>query len=175
MTPAHLLHGRRITCLPHQEIEIDELTDPTYGEASQFRKKARLQATVLSDFKKRWCHEYLTSLREYHKASGENHQAIKKGDVVIVHNDTARATWKLAVIEDLIVVGPTAFWPPRGCRSGLTRTCLGVYLHYVLDYCTHACMWLRPIVVLTACACSVLNPSQPRPSLVEPRDWCIPF
>ena len=92
LIPAHLLHGCRITCLPHQEVEIDELTDPTYGEASQFCKRARLQATVLSDFKKRWRHEYLTSLREYHKASGENHQAVKKGDVVIVHNDTARAT-----------------------------------------------------------------------------------
>jgi len=58
---------------------------------------------VLSDFKKRWCHEYLTSLRKYHNAVGENHQGFKKGDVVIVHNDTARATWKMAVIEDLIV------------------------------------------------------------------------
>ena len=30
LTPAHLLHGRRITCLPHQQIDIDELTDPNY-------------------------------------------------------------------------------------------------------------------------------------------------
>jgi len=42
LTPAHFLHGRRITCFPHQEVEIDELTDPTYGEGSQFRKRARL-------------------------------------------------------------------------------------------------------------------------------------
>jgi len=99
------LHGRRITCLPHQDVDIDELTDPTYGETSQLRKRARIHATILSDFKKRWCHEYLTSLREYHKASGVNKQAVKKGDVVIVHNDTARATWKMAVIDDLIVGG----------------------------------------------------------------------
>ena len=59
-TPSHLLHGRRITCLPHQDTDIDELVDPTYREASQIHKRARLQAAILGDFKKRWCHQYLT-------------------------------------------------------------------------------------------------------------------
>jgi len=68
----------------------------------QLCKRARIQATVLSDFKKRWCHEYLTSLQEYHKTSGDNQQAVKNGDVII-HNDTARTTWKMVVIDDLIV------------------------------------------------------------------------
>ena len=103
LTPAHLLHGHRITCLPHQVVDIDDLRDPDYGEANQLRKRARLQAAVLRDFKKRWCHEYLTSLREYHKKSGDNQQTVKKGDVVIVHDDTPRASWKMAVIDDLIV------------------------------------------------------------------------
>ena len=83
--------------------DIDELVDPTYREASQIRKRARLQAAILGGFKKRWCHEYLTSLREYHKASGNNQRRVKKGDVVIVHDDTPRATWKMAVVEDLTV------------------------------------------------------------------------
>ena len=103
LTPANLLHGRRITCLPHQDIDIDELQDPTYSEASQLRKKARLQTAVLTDFKKRWRHEYLTSLREHHKASGENQQTVRKGDVVIVHDDNPRATWKMAVVDELLV------------------------------------------------------------------------
>ena len=105
LTPAHLLHGRRITCLPHQAVELNELTDPSYGEAAQVRKRAKLQAAVLNDFQKRWCHEYLTSLRDYHKASGNNQQSVKKGDVVVVHNDIPRTTWKMAVIEDLIMGG----------------------------------------------------------------------
>jgi len=50
-TPAHLLHGRRITCLSHQDVDIDELTDPTYGEPSQLCKRARIQATVFSDLR----------------------------------------------------------------------------------------------------------------------------
>ena len=103
LTPSHLVHGRRITCLPHQDTDIDELVDPTYREASHIRMRARVQAVILGDFKKRWCHEYLTSLREYHKASGNNQRCVKKDDVVIVHDDTPRATWKMAVVEDLIV------------------------------------------------------------------------
>ena len=103
LTPSHLLHGRRITCLPYQTVELDELTDPSFGDASRTRKRAVVQAVILRDFQTRWRHEYLTSLREYHKASGKNIQSVKKGDVVIVHEDTPRMTWRLAVIKDLII------------------------------------------------------------------------
>jgi len=48
------------------------------------------------------------SISQEYKASGENQQAVKKGDVVIVHNDIARATSKMAVIDDLIVGGRAA-------------------------------------------------------------------
>ena len=105
LTPAHLLHGRRITCLPHETVEFDELTDPNYREASQVRKRAKVQAAVLRDFQRRWRNEYLTSLRDYHKTSGNNNQYVKKGDVVVVHDDVPRTTWRMAVVEDLIVGG----------------------------------------------------------------------
>ena len=65
LTLAHLLHGRRITCLPHEVVEEDEFTDPTYGEVCG---NAKLLATILQNFQKRWRHEYLTSLREVHRA-----------------------------------------------------------------------------------------------------------
>ena len=105
LTPPHLLHGRRITCLPHQMVETDEVLDPSYGEPNQIRRQAKIQAAILKDFQKRWCHEYLTSLREFHRTSGRNQQNIRKGDIVIIHDDTPRITWRLAVIEDLIVGG----------------------------------------------------------------------
>ena len=44
----------------------------------------------------------MTSLREFHRATGHNKQVIKKVDIVVVHDDTPRINWKLAVIEDLI-------------------------------------------------------------------------
>ena len=43
LTPTHLLYGRRITCLPHETVEFDELTDPNYREASQVRKRAKVR------------------------------------------------------------------------------------------------------------------------------------
>jgi len=76
-----------------------------YGEAGQVWRRTRLQEAILRDFQKRWRHEYLTSLRDYHKASGENQQCVKKDDVVVVHDDTPHMTWRMAVIEDLITSG----------------------------------------------------------------------
>ena len=65
-------------------------------------RRVKLQALILQRFWNRWRHEYLTSLREFHKTTGTNKQSIKKGEVVLVHDDTHRSTWKLAVIESLI-------------------------------------------------------------------------
>ena len=46
---------------------------------------------------------YLTLLREYHCCSGGNNkEVIKVGDIVIIHEDTPRVGWKLAVVEKLI-------------------------------------------------------------------------
>ena len=101
-TPSHLLHGRRITCLPHHTMETDEALDPSYGEASQICRQAKMQAAIIQDFQKRWCHKYLTLLREFHHASGKNQQTLQKGDVVIIHDDVPFVMWKLAIIEDLI-------------------------------------------------------------------------
>jgi hypothetical protein len=97
------LYGRRITSLPFDTpVSDDNLTDPDYGSESDIQRRVKLQAIVLQRFWKRWRHEYLTSLREFHRSSGDNKQIIKKEDVVLVHDDSPRSTWKLAVVEDLI-------------------------------------------------------------------------
>ena len=99
LTLAHLLHGRQITCLPHEPTDDDELVDPNYGEICG---SAKLLATILQSFQKRWRHEYLTSLREVHRNTGTDYQTVKRGDVVLIHDDASRATWKMGVVEDYI-------------------------------------------------------------------------
>ena len=42
------------------------------------------------------------ALRESHKASGNNNQTIKVGDIVLIHDDIPRINWRLAMIEELI-------------------------------------------------------------------------
>ena len=103
LTPAHLLHGHRIVSLPYEEVEEQELEDPTFGNFTDVNKQAQLQSFLLGQFRSRWRHEYLTSLREYHRASGSNRQQIKPGDVVLIHDDNSnRLNWRMAVIEELM-------------------------------------------------------------------------
>ena len=102
LTPSHLLYGRRITSLLYPAIDEEELVDPNYGEDSEIRRRNKLQASILQRFWSRWRHEYLTSLREFNRISGSNHQTIKVGDIVLVHDDKPRYSRKLAKIEELI-------------------------------------------------------------------------
>lgn len=45
----------------------------------------------------------MTTLRKCHKAEGKNSkQNIKIGDVVLIHSNAPRTSWRMAVIEDLI-------------------------------------------------------------------------
>ena len=102
LTPAHLLHGRRITYLPHEMVDTDETIDPSYGDTNSIRRRAKVLAAMLQDFQKRWRNDYRTSLREFHRTSGDTHQVIKKGDVVIIHDEAHCTMWKIAVVNDLI-------------------------------------------------------------------------
>lgn len=101
LTPAHLLYGRRMTSLPHSDI--DDLEDPDYVVSdTQMRKRLSNHARLLQHFQTRWKREYLTSLREFHKASGMNVQNVKVEDMVLIHNDGPRLHWRLGVIDSLI-------------------------------------------------------------------------
>jgi len=102
LTLAHLLHGRRITRLPHEHASIEDMRDPSFHEANQLRRDAKIQSVLLDHFTGRWKHEYLTSLREFYRPTGRNGQQIKTGDVVLIHDECPRINWKLAVVEDLI-------------------------------------------------------------------------
>ena len=104
LTPAHLLYGRKIIRLPH-ECHAEDPKDPDYGNESQLRRQVKIQAHLLKSFQSRWVHEYLTSLREYHRTSGHNSQQIKVENVVSVHDDGPRVNWRLAIVTKLLVGG----------------------------------------------------------------------
>ena len=65
-------------------------------------KKSKRLALLLQHFWSRWRQEYLTSLREFHRTTGNNDAAVKFGDVVLVHDEDSRINWKLAVVEELL-------------------------------------------------------------------------
>ena len=99
ITPAYLLHGRPIVTFPHHNVQDDELDDPIYGETTDLRRSVK--ALLLSHFWNRWKTEYLTALREFHRTTGSNMQKVKVGDVVLIHDDTPRIQWKLAITEEI--------------------------------------------------------------------------
>ena len=105
LTPSHLLSGRRITSLPHEQRTMDEVSDPSYNEHDRLSKDAKTQGLLLQHFTTRWRNEYLTSLREFHRTSGSNECKIAVGDVVLVHDDGPRVKWRLAVVEELTYGG----------------------------------------------------------------------
>ena len=57
------------------------------------------------------------TLRETHRTTGNNDQQVKVGDVVLVHDDTRRVNWRLAV-------GRGASW--------IFFSCLQLFKHTVL-------------------------------------------
>ena len=65
-------------------------------------RRVHLQKAILDNFWKRWKTEYLTSLREFHRTTGDNKRTIIIGDVVHIQEDKPRNGWKLAIVEDLI-------------------------------------------------------------------------
>ena len=72
LSPAHLVYGRRVTSLPYESLDEDELDDPNFGDSLSIKRRAKQQALTLQHFRSRWRHEYLTSLREYHKTTATN-------------------------------------------------------------------------------------------------------
>ena len=102
LTPAHLIYGRRIVSVPHAVEDHDEDADPSYLSDQDIRKVTSRHSKLIQQFWIRWRKEYLTALREFHKATGNNRRVIKKGDVVVVHDDCPRLHWKLAVVDDLV-------------------------------------------------------------------------
>lgn len=102
LTPSQLIYGRRITTVPHEFKDAEELSDPNFGNRSHLTKRFALRAQLLKHFWQRWKNEYLTSLREFHTTRGYNKEIIKVGDIVQIHDDSPRVNWKLARVESLM-------------------------------------------------------------------------
>ena len=88
--------------IPHDLEDPADVDDPDFLTSNVIRKQVDKQTQIIRQFWIRWKNEYLTSLREYHKFSGDNRQVIKRGDVVIVLDNKVIIYWRLAIVEDLI-------------------------------------------------------------------------
>ena len=107
--------------------------DPDYGNpVSKMRKSAKKLALLLRHFQTRWKHEYLTSLREFHKSQGSKHQKVRVGDIVQIHDKGPRINWRLAVVEELIT-GKDGLVRAANIRTGTGRTSRPIIKLYPLE------------------------------------------
>jgi len=83
-------------------MEDNEVENLTYGSVRDVQYRARKQAQTFQHFQRQWRNEYLTSLSEFHQATGKNTQTIKVDDIELVYDDSPQLNWKMAVIEGLI-------------------------------------------------------------------------
>ncbi|XP_063400135.1 uncharacterized protein LOC134684760 [Mytilus trossulus] len=101
LTPSHLLCGRKIRSLSYPHSEQDN-SEPVFMDYSSLTKQNERQRELFRHFWTRWKNDYVTSLREYHKAYGNNNEQIKVGDVVLVHDESTRINWKMVIVTELI-------------------------------------------------------------------------
>ncbi|XP_069114867.1 uncharacterized protein [Argopecten irradians] len=122
LTPSHLLYGRRINSVLYPLQDTEDENDNFFDMDTHriLNKEMDRRFQLIEHFWKRWRQEYLTSLREFHRASGSNSQVIKVGDIVQVHDDSPRTTWKIAVVEDLV------YGRDNLVRSAVIRTSSGI-------------------------------------------------
>jgi len=131
ITPAHLLYGRKIVCVPYYVTPQYDMCDPDFGEA-EVQSRAKKQAALLQHFWSRWKREYLTGLRDFHHIKSSNADTVKPGSVVLVHDDTPRINWRLAVVEDTIV-GEDGLVRAANIRTSTGRTNRPVIKLYPLE------------------------------------------
>ena len=100
LTPSSLVIGRRLL----DPVQLDADIDAVSSSRSDLVKRDRYLRTLLSHFKNRFKHEYLTSLREFHlNKLAKNECEVSVGDIVYLQDDSLRRQqWNLAKIEELL-------------------------------------------------------------------------
>lgn len=111
LTPSHLLIGKRVTSLPPQKVQTQNV--PTTRE--EINKKQKYRLALAEKLWKRWKTEYLLELRSaHHVLLDKNKRETKKGDVVLIHEDNVKKhMWKLGLVKEVIIG-----------RDGKIRSCI---------------------------------------------------
>ena len=46
--------------------------------------------------------DYFTSLREFHRTTGNNNHTIQVGDIVQIHHESPRVNWKIGIVTYVV-------------------------------------------------------------------------
>ena len=115
LTPSHLVMGYRVLSLPDPCIEIG---DTDYNQSAEdLMHTMTYLVKITKEFWRRWKREYLTELRESHRASTTRGGAsieVKVGEVVTIYDEgQPRGLWRLGRVEEIFETADVA---SRGAR-----------------------------------------------------------
>ncbi|XP_076089954.1 uncharacterized protein LOC143061985 [Mytilus galloprovincialis] len=135
LTPSHLLYGRRITLTPYPQPNIEYIA--VNSGKQELHKHLNKQSSLMEHFWNRWKSEYITTLREFHRQTGNNLQTIQVGDVVQVQDDKLpKNRWNIAVVDELIT-GNDVFTRAAIIRTSAGRTSRPIVKLYPLEIRTN--------------------------------------
>ena len=102
LTPSHLFMGRRVLSQRSSE-EVNSILEASVTSVDLVKRANHLKH-VLQHFWSRWSKEYLTELREHHRAKKRRMNSPQiQGDVVCIHDEKLpRNLWRLGKIQKLI-------------------------------------------------------------------------
>ena len=106
ITPSQLVRGRRLTQFPKDRGD-DEYEDPSYLSNEAVTARYHYMDKLVRDLWNRWRSEYLLALRERHTCNVRSKGIVwpRVGDVVLVHDEGPRQSWKLGCITRLFTSG----------------------------------------------------------------------
>jgi hypothetical protein len=114
LTPSHLMFGFRLTDFP-STVDIEELKDEPFDH-DRLNKRHKFLQVLLQHIWNRWHHEYLCALRErYNTGTTTPNKFPVVGQVVLIHNDNLRVTWKLGLITKVIPGKDGRWFYPDSC------------------------------------------------------------
>jgi hypothetical protein len=103
LKPSDALGMRCAHAVPVQVVDDDVNFLSAKPTADTVLRQVGTTQQFLVSFWKRWKHEYLVQLREYHfPKTKKPHFAPSVGEVVLIKDDTPRYQWRLGAIEELI-------------------------------------------------------------------------
>ncbi|XP_076037347.1 uncharacterized protein LOC143022849 [Oratosquilla oratoria] len=121
LTPNHLMYGRTIALSP--QVQLTELNDPDYHDATTLRTQYQFLTEILRNFKRRWTHDYVASLRERHLRHYKPPQNVPRVHdlVLLILDGVPRDQYPLARITQVFP------GPDDVIRSVRVRTAKGEY------------------------------------------------
>ena len=103
VTPSQLIYGYRLTVVPDINVDESILSDPSIFDQQFVTRRQAYCKKLLNHYWQKWRNDYLLALRERDRNLVVNESGTKVNieDIVLIHDECPRSSWKLGKILSL--------------------------------------------------------------------------